>query len=85
MPNTTTFIQSAELYDAVYSFKNYAREAERLRAVIDATARGARTLLDVACGAGEHDRLLGRRGRHQRRLPARRSPVWRVTCDPAAG
>jgi ubiquinone/menaquinone biosynthesis C-methylase UbiE len=60
MSSTTTFIQSAELYDAVYSFKNYAREADRLRAVINGTAPDARALLDVACGTGEHARFLRR-------------------------
>jgi SAM-dependent methyltransferase len=58
MPRTLTFIQSAELYDAIYSFKNYARESDRLRAVINELVPGARTLLDVACGTGEHGKFL---------------------------
>jgi ubiquinone/menaquinone biosynthesis C-methylase UbiE len=58
VPRTRTFIQSAELYDAIYSFKNYARESDRLRAVINEAVPGARTLLDVACGTGEHARFL---------------------------
>jgi SAM-dependent methyltransferase len=48
------FSRSAHLYDAVYSFKDYAAEAERLRGVIEARAPEARTLLDVACGTGMH-------------------------------
>ena len=51
------FLESNELYDAIYHFKNYARECEILRAVISVAAPGARTVLDVACGAGEHDSL----------------------------
>ena len=52
------FTESAELYDAIYAFKNYARECEHLRTLIDGTVPGARTVLDVACGTGEHARFL---------------------------
>ncbi|HSY79647.1 MAG TPA: class I SAM-dependent methyltransferase, partial [Verrucomicrobiae bacterium] len=52
------FVESAELYDAIYHFKNYARECEILRAVIAVAAPGARTVLDVACGTGGHDKFL---------------------------
>lgn len=52
------FLESPELYDAIYHFKNYARECEILRAVIAVASPGARTVLDVACGTGEHDKFL---------------------------
>jgi len=52
------FIESAELYDAIYAFKDYTRECERLRALVDGTVPAARTILDVACGTGEHARFL---------------------------
>jgi len=55
------FLESAELYDAIYHFKNYARECERLRALIADAVPGARTILDVACGTGEHARFLKQR------------------------
>ena len=60
MPRIRRFIDSSELYDAIYSFKDYAREAARLRALIDDAAPGARTILDVACGTGEHAKFLKR-------------------------
>lgn len=52
------FVASAELYDAIYHFKNYARECERIREIIEEAAPGARTILDVACGTGEHAKFL---------------------------
>jgi ubiquinone/menaquinone biosynthesis C-methylase UbiE len=58
MPRTRIFIESAELYDAIYHFKDYAGECERLRDLMDEAVPGARTILDVACGTGEHGRFL---------------------------
>ena len=52
------FTDSAELYDAIYSFKDYVRECDRLRNLINASVPGTRTVLDVACGTGEHAKLL---------------------------
>jgi SAM-dependent methyltransferase len=49
------FAESADLYDLVYSRKDYAAEAERLRALV---GREGGTLLDVACGTGRHMALL---------------------------
>src|SRR5437588_12834879 len=52
------FLESAELYDAIYHFKNYQRESERLREIISSTVPAASSLLDVACGTGAHDKFL---------------------------
>jgi ubiquinone/menaquinone biosynthesis C-methylase UbiE len=60
MPCTRLFIDSSELYDAIYQFKDYAHECERLRALINHVVPGARTILDVACGTGEHAKFLKR-------------------------
>ena len=48
------FSRSARLYDAVYSWKDYAGEAERVHELVQARKPGAATLLDVACGTGMH-------------------------------
>lgn len=58
MPRTRLFIDSPELYDAAYHFKNYARECDRLRSLINETLPGTLTILDVACGTGEHAKFL---------------------------
>ncbi len=52
------FSRSAELYDAVYGFKDYRGETARLHALIRERSPGARTLLDIACGTGKHLALL---------------------------
>jgi SAM-dependent methyltransferase len=48
------FARSAPFYDAVYAFKNYAAECERLHSLIRERLPDTRTLLDVACGTGQH-------------------------------
>jgi SAM-dependent methyltransferase len=49
------FTESQEIYDAIYSWKDYAGEAERLRALIAEYKRSPGiALLDVACGTGGH-------------------------------
>jgi ubiquinone/menaquinone biosynthesis C-methylase UbiE len=56
------FRHTAHIYDLLYeaSGKDYARESSDLRHLIGARAPGARSLLDVACGTGEHLRHLRR-------------------------
>ena len=46
--------KSADLYDAIYRFKNYAAEADMVRELVHERAPHAATLLDVACGTGKH-------------------------------
>jgi SAM-dependent methyltransferase len=48
------YSSSADIYDEIYSFKDYLAEAEALHELIQARSPGARTLLDVACGTGKH-------------------------------
>ena len=49
------FTPSAEYYDAIYSFKDYAAEAAQIDKLIRARRRSSgRRLLDVGCGTGSH-------------------------------
>jgi SAM-dependent methyltransferase len=48
------FTKSAQFYDALYHFKDYAAAARQLHALIEQSCPGATTLLDVACGTGQH-------------------------------
>ena len=58
------FTKTARFYDAIYSFKDYATEAETLHALIEQYKRSpGNSLLDVACGTGKHISLL--RDRYQ--------------------
>lgn len=54
------FSESAEFYDAIYSFKDYAAEASRIAELVRSLHPRARTILDVACGTGEHACRLSR-------------------------
>ena len=47
--------RSAEIYDAIYSFKNYEKEAAELHELIQKHKRSpGNNLLEVACGTGGH-------------------------------
>jgi SAM-dependent methyltransferase len=49
------FTKTQQFYDAIYSRKDYAEEARRLKRFIAQHLRsGGRALLDVACGTGGH-------------------------------
>jgi ubiquinone/menaquinone biosynthesis C-methylase UbiE len=47
--------RSAELYDTIYSFKNYEKEATKLNQIIRKHKHSSgQDLLEVACGTGSH-------------------------------
>lgn len=49
---------SAQWYDAIYSFKNYQQESEKIVALLKKEHPRATSLLDIACGTAEHHRYL---------------------------
>src|SRR5688572_604844 len=48
------YSQSARLYDFMYEGKDYAAAAQHVRRAIEAVNPRAASLLDVACGTGQH-------------------------------
>ena len=57
------FNASAEFYDLIYStFKDYAGEAAGIASLLRRCNPRCETVLDVACGTGEHARLLAAAG-----------------------
>ena len=57
------FSASEEFYDLIYStFKDYAGEAAQIAGLLRRFNPRCRTVLDVACGTGEHARLLSADG-----------------------
>ncbi|MCP4603438.1 MAG: class I SAM-dependent methyltransferase [Proteobacteria bacterium] len=56
------FSKSAEFYDKIYfEFKDYEAESRVISELVDREHPLARTFLDVACGTGEHARILQER------------------------
>ena len=54
------FSESADFYDALYAFRDYAAETAQIAAIVAATHPPAHSVLDVACGTGEHALRLAR-------------------------
>lgn len=52
------FTATADLYDAIYAFKDYGDEVSKIRQLLAREHPSAKSILDVGCGTGEHARLL---------------------------
>jgi len=59
MKRQILYYKLAEYYDLIYSFKNYRKEANRIKALISKHKKShGNELLDVACGTGHHLKYL---------------------------
>src|SRR5712671_73239 len=57
------FSASTEFYDLIYStFKDYGAETAQITGLLREIVPSCRTVLDVACGTGEHARRLAALG-----------------------
>jgi SAM-dependent methyltransferase len=57
------FDESAQFYDAIYAtFKDYRAEVAKVAQLLRGIDPNFKTVLDVACGTGEHARLLAEAG-----------------------
>lgn len=52
------FTHTANIYDSIYSFKDYASEAKQLFEIINSRKPGASSVLDIGCGTAEHHKYL---------------------------
>ena len=52
------FNNSTQFYDAIYSFKDYKKESEEIKNYILKFDSKYKTILNVACGTGNHDQYL---------------------------
>lgn len=55
------FSKSAQLYDILYSFKDYPAKSLMIIDLVQKEMPDARTVLDVACGTAEHDKHLSQK------------------------
>jgi 2-polyprenyl-3-methyl-5-hydroxy-6-metoxy-1,4-benzoquinol methylase len=53
-----SYHDAAHVYDLLYSFKDYGAEAQILADLIRERAPASHSVLDAACGTGEHARHL---------------------------
>ena len=54
----SVFNEYARYYDLLYRDKDYTAEAEYVHGLIQAQAPGAKSILNLGCGSGRHDRCL---------------------------
>jgi len=54
------FKDSSDVYDLVYSFKDYGKESADIIQVIMRARPECKTILDIGCGTSEHHKYLSK-------------------------
>lgn len=54
------FTDSSDLYDLIYSFKDYEKESSDIISIIEKKLPACKTILDVGCGTSEHHKYLSK-------------------------
>ena len=54
------FTDSSDIYDLVYSFKDYAKESDEIIQSIKSKNSTCKSILDVGCGTSEHHKYLSK-------------------------
>lgn len=62
MSGMTVFNEYALYYDLLYRDKDYAGEVEYVHGLIQTHAPGSKSILNLGCGSGRHDRELVKKG-----------------------
>ncbi len=52
----------ARYYDKIYSYKNYQKEVDFIDKILKVSNPNAKSILDVACGTGNHVKFLMKKG-----------------------
>ena len=60
----SVFNEYARYYDLLYRNKDYAGETDYVHNLIQAQIPDAKSILNLGCGSGRHDRCLVDKGYH---------------------
>lgn len=54
------FTDSSDIYDLIYSFKDYEKESNEITEIIKKVRPDCKKILDIGCGTSEHHKYLNK-------------------------